>query len=103
MSTVAAYGSARNVFCVNCFGANLMPTSLLARLADTMVRRRKLVIATWLIALVAAFGASSQLAGDWSADYDTPGSDSKAAAQRLDERFPAQKPESFDVVWTAAD
>jgi putative drug exporter of the RND superfamily len=77
--------------------------SRLARLADTMVRRRRTVVLAWIVSLVAAFGAASQLGGDWSADYSTPGSDSRAASQRLDERFPAQKPESFDVVWTAPD
>ena len=77
--------------------------SRLARLADTMVRRRRVVILAWIVALVGAFGAASQLSGDWSADYHTPGSDSLAVSERLEDRFPTQRSESFDVVWTAPD
>ena len=58
--------------------------SFLARLGDLAFRRRRLVVAVWIIGLLLAFGASSKLAGEWSADYETPGSDSKAAADVLD-------------------
>ena len=44
----------------------------LARLADLAFRRRRAVVATWVVALAAAFAAAG-LAGDWSADYSTPG------------------------------
>ena len=37
--------------------------------------------------------------GDFSADYSTPGSESKAAADALQERFPARSPDTVDVVW----
>ena len=60
------------------------------------------MVAAWVVALVAAF-AGAGLAGEWSADYSTPGSDSRAAAQLLHERFPASSPETVDVVWQARD
>ena len=77
------------------------PPGRLARLADLTFRRRWAVLAVWVVALVAAFGASGA-AGDSAADYSTPGSESKAAAQLLQERFPARSPDSVDVVWEAS-
>src|SRR5213592_2585782 len=83
-------------------GSSLVPTgqpSRLARLADVAFRRRGLVTGAWIVALVAIFAASSQLKGAWSADYSTPGSESKAAATLLADRFPARSPDTIDVVW----
>ncbi|HEV2784982.1 MAG TPA: MMPL family transporter, partial [Solirubrobacteraceae bacterium] len=37
------------------------------------------------------------------ADYSTPGSDSKAASERLREAFPDQSTSTVDVVWTASE
>jgi RND superfamily putative drug exporter len=74
----------------------------LARLADFAFRRRRTVIAAWVVALVAAFGAAG-LAGDWSADYSTPGSESREAATLLTERFPQSSPDTVDLVWQAPD
>src|SRR5918992_3029384 len=76
------------------------PPGRLARLADLAFRRRRVVVAAWIAGLVAAFGAAG-LAGDWSADYSTPGSESRASAQLLQERFPERNPETVDVVWQA--
>src|SRR3954463_8253854 len=75
----------------------------LARLADFAFRRRRLVLAAWIAAFVVALGAASQLGGDYHADYSTPGSESKAAEQRLADRFPQQTPFTVDVVWQAKD
>jgi RND superfamily putative drug exporter len=72
----------------------------LARLADLAFRRRRTVVVAWVVGLLAAFGAAG-LAGDWSADYSTPGSESRAAADLLKERFPQQSPDSVTVVWQA--
>ncbi len=72
----------------------------LARLADFAFRRRRAVLVAWIAGLVAAFGATA-LAGDFSADYSTPGSESRAAAELLKERFPQQSPDTVDVVWQA--
>jgi putative drug exporter of the RND superfamily len=78
------------------------PPGRLARLADLAFRRRRSVVAVWIVGLVAAFAAAG-LAGDWSADYSTPGSESRAAANLLQERFPERNPETVDVVWQAPD
>ena len=75
--------------------------SRLARLADVAFRRRRLVLLGWIVALVAAFAASGALAGEFSADYATPGSESQRAGDLLSERFPGRSSETVDVVWQA--
>ena len=80
--------------------ASPQPRGRLGRLADLAYRRRRAVIAAWLVALLAAFAAAG-LAGDWAADYSTPGSESRAAAELLQERFPQTSPDTVDVVWQA--
>jgi len=64
------------------------PPGRLGRLADFTYRRRRTVLVAWVVALVAAFAAAGA-AGDWSADYATPGSESQAAAELLQERAKA--------------
>ena len=76
------------------------PPGRLGRLADFTYRRRRTVLVAWVVALVAAF-AGAGAAGDWSADYSTPGSESRAAAELLQERFPQRSPDTVDVVWQA--
>ncbi len=75
--------------------------SRLARLADTAFRRRRLVLLAWVVGLVAAFAASATLAGEFSADYATPGSESQRAGELLGDRFPGRSSETVDVVWRA--
>jgi RND superfamily putative drug exporter len=75
----------------------------LARLGEFTYRRRRLVVLAWVLGLVIALAASSRLAGEWSADYETPGSESAAALDRLDDRFPERRPYSVDVVWQSQD
>ena len=73
----------------------------LARLADLAFRRRRIVLLAWIVGLAAAFAASGALAGQFSADYATPGSESQRAGDLLSERFPARSSDTVDVVWQA--
>jgi putative drug exporter of the RND superfamily len=75
--------------------------SMLARLADITFRRRRLVLAGWVAALVAVVALGGAVRGDWSADYSTPGSESRAAVDLLHERFPERSADTVDVVWQA--
>jgi|SRR5215207_4294940 len=77
------------------------PRGRLARLADLAFRRRRLVLGAWLAALLTAFALAAAFGGTWSADYKTPGSQSKAAADTLAARFPDRSAETIDVVWQA--
>ena len=78
-----------------------MPRSRLARLADFAFRRRRLVLLAWIVALAGAFAASATLAGEFSADYATPGSESQRAGDLLTQRFPGRSSDTVDVVWQA--
>jgi RND superfamily putative drug exporter len=73
----------------------------LARLADLSYRRRGRMLLAWIAVLAAVVAISPQLAGDFNEDYLTPGSESKAAAEFLDERFESGTGDTFDVVWQA--
>lgn len=75
------------------------PTSLLGRMAAAIVRRRAVAVGVWVAALVAVIAFAPKLAGEWSANYATPGSDSHAAEELLDARFPERSVNTLDVVW----
>src|SRR4051812_21380746 len=70
----------------------------LGRVAGAAYRHRGRVVLAWLGALVIAAALSSVLGGQFRADYSAPGSDSKAAQQLLESRFPAQSGDTVDVV-----
>jgi putative drug exporter of the RND superfamily len=70
----------------------------LGRLAGVSYRRRGRVVVGWIAALAVAIGLSAAFAGDFTADYSTPGSDSKRAQDLLEDRFPTQSGDTVDVV-----
>jgi putative drug exporter of the RND superfamily len=74
-------------------------TRHLARLADIAYRRRGRMVLLWLVATVLIIGAGSSLAGEFQADYDTPGSESKAASDITEERFAGYSGQEIYVVW----
>jgi putative drug exporter of the RND superfamily len=73
-------------------------TQRLARLADIAYRRRGRVVLVWLAAMVVIIGVGSSLAGEFSADYDTPGSESKAASDITEQRFAGYSGQEIFVV-----
>jgi putative drug exporter of the RND superfamily len=79
------------------------PTGFLARLADLSIRRRGAMVVVWIAILGATLALAPRVAGDYAADYSTPGADSSAAADLIEERFPGSSAESVDVVWQAPD
>ncbi|MGH2961925.1 MAG: MMPL family transporter, partial [Solirubrobacterales bacterium] len=74
-------------------------TRLLARLADIAYRRRGTVVLVWIAALVATIGLGGALAGEYNADYDTPGSESKAASDLTEREFGGYSGQEINVVW----
>ena len=78
-------------------------TKGLRRLAEIAHRHRWAVVIGWIALLVAVIGVGSSLKGEYSADYATPGSESKAAATLIQERFPGRTADAVDVVWSAPD
>jgi putative drug exporter of the RND superfamily len=78
------------------------PPSGLARLADIVVRRRRRVVVGWIAALVLVAALGPRVAGEWEADYDTPGSESGAVSALLAEHFgDAGSGDTIEVVWRA--
>ncbi len=71
----------------------------LARLADLAYRRRGRMVLAWLIAAVVIIGVGSSLAGEYNADYNTPGSESKAAGDLTEQRFDGYSGQEIYVVW----
>jgi RND superfamily putative drug exporter len=74
-------------------------TRLLARLADIAYRRRGRMVLGWIVAAVVIIGLGSSLKGDYHADYDTPGSESKAARDITERGFPDYSGQEIYVVW----
>ena len=71
----------------------------LARLADLAYRRRGRVLLTWVVATAAVAGVAPRLAGEFSSEFATAGSESKAAADLISERFPGTSGDTIEVVW----
>jgi RND superfamily putative drug exporter len=73
-------------------------TRRLTRLADIAYRRRGRVVLAWILALFVIIGVGSALAGEFQADYDTPGSESKAASDITEQRFSGYSGQEIFVV-----
>src|ERR671925_197122 len=74
-------------------------TRQLARLADIAYRRRGRMVLAWIVAAVLIIGLGSSLKGEYNADYDTPGSESKAASDLTEKRFGGYSGQEIYVVW----
>jgi putative drug exporter of the RND superfamily len=74
-------------------------TGFLARLADLAYRRRGRMVLAWIAAAVVIIGLGSALAGEYNADYDTPGSESKAASDLTEQRFNGYSGQEIYAVW----
>jgi putative drug exporter of the RND superfamily len=74
-------------------------TRALARLADIAYRRRGRMVLAWIAAAVVIIGVGSALAGEYNANYNTPGSESKAASDLTEQRFDGYSGQEIYVVW----
>ena len=74
-------------------------TRRLARLADIAYRRRGRMVLAWIVATVVLIGLGSSLAGEFHADYNTPGSESKAASDFTKREFSGYSGQEIYVVW----
>jgi putative drug exporter of the RND superfamily len=74
-------------------------TRRLAALADISYRRRGRVVIAWIVALVVLIGLGTSLAGEYNADYDTPGSESEAASELTEREFQGYSGQEVYVVW----
>ncbi len=74
-------------------------TRRLARLADISYRYRGRMVLAWIAAAVVIIGVGSSLAGEYNADYNTPGSESKRASDITEQRFGGYSGQEIYVVW----
>jgi RND superfamily putative drug exporter len=61
------------------------------------------MVLAWIAAAIVIIGLGSSLAGEYSADYNTPGSESKAASDLTDEHFGGYSGQEIYVVWKDPD
>jgi len=57
------------------------------------------MVLAWIAATIVIIGFGSALAGEYNADYNTPGSESKAAGELTEERFGGYSGQEIYVVW----
>ena len=74
-------------------------TRRLARLADLAYRRRGRMVLAWIGAMIVIIGLGSSFAGEYEADYNTPGSESKAASNVTESSFGGYTGQEIFVVW----
>jgi putative drug exporter of the RND superfamily len=74
---------------------------LLARLARTSYRHRRLVLLGWLAALVLLTVVSSSAGTNWTQSFRLKGTDSQAATDLLQTRFPSQAGTNANIVFKA--
>ena len=74
-------------------------TRFLARLADLSYRRRGRMVLAWIAATILIIAVGTAVAGEFNADYNTPGSESKAASDLTKERFGGYSGSEVYVVW----
>jgi putative drug exporter of the RND superfamily len=74
-------------------------TRRLARLADFSYRRRGTMVLLWIVSAVVIIALGSSFAGEYEADYNTPGSDSKAASDLTEREFGGYSGQEVNVVW----
>ena len=78
-------------------------TRFLARLADLAYRRRGRMVLAWIVSAIVIIGFGSSLAGEYEADYNTPGSESKAASDLTEREFGGYSGQEVFVVWKDPD
>jgi putative drug exporter of the RND superfamily len=76
---------------------------MLRNLALWCYRRRRTVLATWLLVLVGCVFLSKSVGGAYSQSLRLPGTESQKAADLLDADFPSRAGDSGQVVVAAAD
>jgi RND superfamily putative drug exporter len=78
-----------------------MKTTRLERLGDLAYRRRGRMVLAWIVALAAIIMIVPRFAGDFDVNFRTPGTESQAATDLIEERFPRASGQSVNVVWTS--
>src|SRR5215211_2517986 len=73
----------------------------LIRLADLAYRRRARMLLAWVALFLIVVAGAPRLAGDFSSEFETAGSESQRAARLVADRFSGISGDSINVVWQA--
>jgi RND superfamily putative drug exporter len=73
------------------------------RLAAFAYDRRRLVVAAWIAAIVAAFALAAGAGGGFVNNFTLPGTESQRALDLLKQRFPQQSGDSSQIVFAVRD
>src|ERR1700704_946736 len=76
---------------------------MLQRLARTMYRRRRSVLAVWILLLIATFSLSSAIGGAFKTEFKLPGTESQAAFDLLEKSSFRNRQVQAQVVFRAND
>jgi len=74
-------------------------TRRLASLADLAYRRRGRMVLAWIAATIILIVLGAVFAGEYEADYNTPGSESKEASELAEREFGGYSGQEIYVVW----
>jgi putative drug exporter of the RND superfamily len=74
---------------------------MLENLARSCFRHRRRVVAIWVVAFIGMAILGRVAAGDYSANFNTPGSESKAALDLLNQKFPERSGDTISVIFKA--
>jgi len=73
----------------------------LIRVATWSIDHRRLVVPLWIVLLVALTAVAGRAGGEYGMEFATPGAESDAARQLLEDHFPAEAGDEVDVVFRA--
>jgi putative drug exporter of the RND superfamily len=73
----------------------------LTRVADLAYRRRVRMLLAWVVLFAVVVAVAPRLAGDFSSEFETAGSESQRAARLVGDRFSGISGDSIDLVWEA--
>ena len=76
---------------------------MLQRIAHFAYRRRRLVLALWLVALIGVNVLGSSIGSSFSQSFSLPGTESQRAVDLLHARFPARAGDSGQIVFSSPD
>ena len=79
-------------------GQLAVPQSVFSRWAHVAVRRRRAVLGVWVAFLVVLGVLSATVGGDLADRFTIPGTESQAALDLLEERFPSQAGDTAQIV-----
>jgi putative drug exporter of the RND superfamily len=81
----------------------MLVTAWLYRVGTWTAQHRRRVVVVWMVAVAVLIGLAQNVGGEFSEEFGIPGTESYAAQELLEDRFPEQSGGSARVVFHAAE